>query len=481
MATKGRSVLGKINDRVHSAERKHRSTRDELTQNNSSIRRLQNKISNNYSRLAEIYLPELDTQSVQETLTELQGRVEKIYVEKQGRIQTLDTLIDKCELDRREQEAKIETLYDSIVDMELRIESTSEAIKESLERNITYKRLEGEIERATQDVSTANQQKSQIRNQVNSQLQGYEDSKIFQYLLNKSFGTSGYSGGLFTTPLDNLLSRRIDFKEAKKKYDLLKSLPEAADERQKEAENALKDLERQKELVVEQTEAEFGLTKILMRYEELKGQKASADRNLDILNKNYNRYSSEAVSLESETGKYHKEGLNLIEDYLKGKSISDLMKIALRTETLEDDRLVEGIDKYQSDISQLKIERKTLRSREVEAQDKVKGLRKIQREFKSHRYDGSRSRFRNINTNSLLDDFESGRKSVYDVNRRIERAQYFERDPYTYSSSSSSSSSSYRRSSSSSGFGSGGSIGGGSFGSGGGIGGGGGFGSGGGF
>ena len=475
MATRGKTVLQKIDSTISS----ERTTLDGYV---SKIRTIKGDIkdlvkskNNAFLRLANIYLPELSETDIDQTLSEMESQIDLIYEDKQDRINRVTLLIKGNQSDTLDYSQKLESIEEQIDQKSEQLDRTNLLIKESLESNTEYVSLLDKIETMDQEIKDLTVDAEKLAKEIEVQTQTYTSSKLFMYLLNKGFDENGSFG-------DKVLSKWINYSDAKKRYDVLQEIPKAAEDNLSTLQGEYENLENQLVLITKETEKEFNLPSLLRFIEEMEIQKNTFDRTLDELHQDQERYDFEMNQLDSLTGSYHQKAISNIVSYLKGKEPKELIEIALRTDTADDDNLVSDINDYNAQIKALEGTLPALKKEKQKAQEIVSGLESIRSNFRNRGYNHSRSRFKSgFNVDNYLIGFIKGSYSKSFVNSEIKKKHYKTSPPRsTYSSSYGgySSSSSSRRKRSSGGYSGGGSIGG--FGGGGGRSSGGGFGGGGG-
>src|SRR3990170_75844 len=105
--TSGSSVYDEISSKISELESKVNTLNRNIYDSENDIDQLTNERERCYIKLAEVYLPDLDAQSVKQTLKEVQRDVEKIFQQKQERRKELDNLMQQSAESKKEYEARL--------------------------------------------------------------------------------------------------------------------------------------------------------------------------------------------------------------------------------------------------------------------------------------------------------------------------------------------------------------------------------------
>ncbi len=457
MGTSGKKVYETIVGKLHEVEGQVKDANQLVYDYEGKISALTLERDECYASLAVTYLPELEAESIKRTLSEVQETVREVFKEKQKRRKDLDGILVESNEGIKKLHTDLDSATENLNKKAAERENLTKIIASNLKKNLDYVALDNQAKEA--DLKLAQNKKSaeEVRKQSAEKLPAYENSKLFMYLKDRGFGTEEYSTGNVIRMLDSWVAKIIDYKNARNCYDFLVSMPELVkaevDKRKSELDSVvikLKDYENK------ESEKE-GLPKIIEEASFIAKKRDDLIKKIDEENKVHDRYATERADIDSKKDPYHIEAIQKLKDYLKGEDISALKKIAKESDGDRDDKVVYRIEGIDSTIRDLKDKTKEAKSNRDSYQDKLTGLRDVEKNFTSSDYESHRSYFSDdFDMNTLLVGYLLGKSNTDQLNNSIKESQNFkprESESYSssgYGSSSSSSSSSYDSGSSSS-------------------------------
>jgi len=473
MSVSGRTIHGKIKEKLEGVEAQHKDLSSRLFTTEDGIERLTARREECYGTLAEFYLPELEAAAVKATLAEVREEVERVFRAKQERRQALERLMNRNRDRNSQLEAEIEKLGGQIGEKDREREAVVKAVTEELSHDEKYTVLDSEAKKAEGRLQQNRQRVAQIEEEAKQKLPEFERNKIFRYLLGIGYGTAQYHGGGLRGRLDSWVAEKVNFGKNKECYDFLRSMPELMKQEVERRQSDLDGIVKKMKKIEAEAAKRQALPEIQIQIRQLSDKKqelAASDRKQD---EQYAEYVAERERIDGEKDPYHIQAVQNIKKYFKGQKITELRARARQTESEKDDRTVDEIESIDTNIRTKKDEAKRIRYERDEMASRLDALKRLEGRFVSKDYEGSYSYFPDdFDVGRLLTAFMLGRMSVDEIGREVDSAQ-FTRTPTYHSSGGYSSSDS---DSSGGGFG-----GDGGFSSGGGFGGGGGFSSGGGF
>lgn len=472
----GRIVYRKIKNKIEELEKQNEGYSKKIYAHEEKISSLTEEREEIYLRLAQTYLPQLDAESVESTLKEVQGEVKRIFQEKRNRRKNLETLIGSCMEERSLLKEKLETITEQLEDKVKEREGTKKRVYNELKDNKEYSEFKDYAVIVDKKLSKNKKVYKEFKTDVEKKLKTYKENNLFAYLLNKGFDTENYEGNFITKRLDSLIAGLVNYTKAKQNYDFLTLTPvdmkEEVDGIEKELKDTIKKMQRIESKVAEDHE----LPKILEQGTKLGKTRESILADITQKDAEQDEYNNERKRLDSIRGEYHKEALNKLKTFLKGRDISELKARVHRTESEEDDNLVNKLEKIDQDIKEEKENIKRFKTEQSDLSKKLTNLNKTETSYRKRDWDSGRSYFNgNLDIDALLVGYLMGKFSSDDLDKEIKDNHHFSHDDASYSSSSYSSGSrdndSYHSSDSSSdsSFSSGGGFGGGGFSTGGGF------------
>ena len=138
MTISGQDIHRKIKTKIKEVEGQYNDYSKDLELAESNITKLVNEREQTYISLAITYLPQMDADSVRNTLSEMQSEVERIYKEKQKRRKTLDQLILDTRNSTENLKDKLEEVDDVLNKKAQERDETLKIINEDLSNNDFY-------------------------------------------------------------------------------------------------------------------------------------------------------------------------------------------------------------------------------------------------------------------------------------------------------------------------------------------------------
>lgn len=454
MSIKGSSVHKKIKAKVGEVETQSNSFAAQLYKIEGNLDKLTVEREEFYVKLASHYLPELEADSIKETLKDIREEIENVFREKQERRSTIEKLM-------KENRAKNDTLENEIERTATQIEQEVQEkdkilakINEDLKKDVEYTAKDEEAKKAQARLQQYQKRVAEIEEEAQQKIPDFERNKIFSYLVKTGYGTEEYQRNGMRKRLDSWAAEKVDFAGNKRRYDFLKSMPEMMKTEVTKRQGELEGIVKQMKTIESKIEKQYGLPEFVEDINKSKAKKQALIEKDKKLDEQYAGYTKEREEIDKKKDPYYLEAVQKIKEYLKGQEISALKSKARRTKGTEDDRIVDRIEEIDESVSKLKEEaKKSKRERDAYAA-KLSDLKEVERRFRNRDYDGSYSSFPStFDVDDLLTGYILGNFSLHDINHKIDSSQTKETPSYHSSSSYSSSYSSYGSSDSGSNFG----------------------------
>ncbi|MCX6710987.1 MAG: hypothetical protein NTZ02_02755 [Candidatus Woesearchaeota archaeon] len=464
----GKSVYDRILKKINEVEDHYEALSRKLYSNENSIESFSKERNNSYIELAKFYLPQMNAETVANTLPEFQGLVQKVFNDKQQRRKKVESLSSDSRKDKAALEKKFAETDETLEEKVKEINELRGVISDELKADKGYTELKDNANKADEVLAQNKKRYEAFKIDAEKKLADYESSQFFMYLLKREYDPKHNS------LMDRFVAKVINYEENKKNYDFLTSMPEAIETEIKKRQEDLDALVAQISDVEKDKAKKHGLDSAIAQGRILGEKRKSTMSEIEKSDSDYKKYIQEIKGIDDDKGPYYREVIANLENYLGRKDLSFLKNIASSTSRKEDDELVAKIENADKKIAELKQEAKSLKTEQSSIGAKLDGLREFKRDYTRNDYESSESRFRgDFDIDRLLQLYMLRSLTINQIFTEMKEHQYFERHSYE-------SDSWYHGSSGSSG--SGGGFGsGGSFGTGGSFGGGGGFGTGGGF
>jgi hypothetical protein len=254
----------------------------------------------------------------------------------------------------------------------------------------------------------------------------YHSSAYFQHLLGRGFGTTQYRGGFFLAWADAWIARKINFVEAKRNYETLQHLPDAA---RADADASIAAKEKASAVVkslLADIEAKSGV------------EKASKDREAAHAKQAENealvaRLQDEAYSFKQLQDDYYEKMSGALRQILKGMSESELRIFVTATASREDDAALDNLLKAQGKIL-------SLRRDEIAAQAEVERLAaqyrrasRLREVFEEGGYDKGRRVYNSdFDVDQMMTGFILGQLTQSSLDSMVRNSSFIEPEPARY-------------------------------------------------
>ncbi|MBI5148795.1 hypothetical protein HZA33_03885 [Candidatus Pacearchaeota archaeon] len=455
---KGSTIYKQIKEKVAEIEAQHEDLSKQVYDFEQKITALTEERENYYTQLATFYLPELDAQSIQSTLKEVQSEVKRFFGQKQEKRRLTEELMNTTLKNKKSLEEKLDVVTEQLNAKAAERDKLKRDVGKELGADSDYVALDAEAKQTSQVLEQNKKRVEEAKREAEQKLPVYENNMLFMYLVRKGYDGTEIPG------LDGWVARIVDYKKQKQNYDFLRSMPELmaleVERRQQEIDSISGKIKEKEKQVADN----YGLTKVIGEGQEIGKTRNDIMEQMKQLAFEYTAYSKQRNELDSTKDDYHKQAIQKLKDFLKGDSISDLEKKARETAGSQDDKLVTRIESIGPEIKEYKAKAKELQAQRDALEKKVEELHDLQDKYNRQDYESRRSQFsEGFDINPLLIGYMLGQYTNDHVWDEIESNQHFRQEHSSYDSDSYSSSH----------YDSGSSFGGGGFSSGGGFGGGG--------
>ncbi|UCF20758.1 MAG: hypothetical protein JSU87_04950 [Gemmatimonadota bacterium] len=427
------SVVGAlITERLRQVENQQRELIDRLNVLEDLLRVATTNRETAYTRLAELYLPELGDEAVarvRDLVPELHYRFLEILDEKRGRRTSVEVQINDVQRQRTELHRSLETLTGQIDKKAEERDALAAAVQAELDKN-------GDYQRKLQEANQANERNLQAQRRLEAAIEerdgktpAYEADVIFGYLLRRRYGSSDYRGTVLTRRLDDWVAGKVDYELQKENYDLLMEAPDVMETEFDKSEEILRADVADVEAIEQEAAERHGLTQVLADGESLYQERVVLVGRIEDLDSSFEDLVTEQKQLADSRGRYYEKVIEEYAEFLENKNIDSLKSLAHATETRSDDGLTEEIASLDDEIRQTQQDARETHRRRVSLAIKLKGLKDIQTRFYRKDYDASDSRFPSeYDAKELLDCYLNSDWTVEDVNRALDAQQRFLRD-----------------------------------------------------
>lgn len=379
----------------------HRSLGEQLQSAHARIAHLESETSQTVQRrgealleLSKHYLPDITRQTIASTFAEVRDELEDVLAKKINRERQLNAKWDQT-LDRRAQlETKLDETTSELNELvELR-ETLEKKLAELLADDQQYQQLSERAVAAETELARNEQRVNESRREAGEKLPAYKKSRMFQYLLERGYGTPSYKKRGLTRRLDKWVAKLVDFHNAKQSYDFLRVTPEmmAAEVARRRAE--FDGLMEQVEQVQRKHSDAIGLTDALERGVEAGNLRDSLVAKINQEQRERDDIESELKDLAGDRNEFYQQAVARMKRFLSSVEESALDRHARSTASRQDDALVDEVRRLGQEIDDARHQASTLRENCSFGQHKLAELGDVLRSFRANEFDGARSVFR---------------------------------------------------------------------------------------
>jgi len=443
MAITGRSVYNELVTRTRDVESKHEDLSRRLYDYEHNISSLTENRGEAFTRLALIYLPELEAQAIAGTIKEVQADVQGIFEEKRARREELEENMQGVLARRKSLGTSLEQVTEEIEAKSSEKNTLMDQAAKNLEGDQDYAVLLTQARSAGDVLEKHKARVQELEQEAKKKLPAFRQNKLFSYLLGKGYGTDEYGARGLIGVLDSFVARVVNYEGQKINFDRLNNVPQKAAALVAKEEASYNDLIGRGKVMEKEVFDRIGLTKVIGEGQALVKRRDRIQDDIEGTDSLYVTYTQERKELDNTKGAYHLAAIAKLKAYLKGETIASLKRKALETPSPEDDRLVENIERIDAQVRTLKDQAITVKSQRDVIAAKLEEFNGLQSQFTRNGYNSSDSRFRSgFDASSFILGMLTGQYSRDSVWTQMRNHHYVYEPPaptptYTHHSSDS--------------------------------------------
>ncbi len=442
MSINGSTGESKIKAKVDDLQSEQTNLNTQLINYEKKINTLMDERERYLSNLALIYLPKLDAESVETTLKQVQAQVKDVFRQKQALRESLEGQMQSALSDKGLLESRLSVVTDQLNQKADERDAIVEKVNNELARRDEYPQLSATAEEKGKELEANKARLEEFKAEANRKLPAYRANEEFMYLINRQFGTPQYNHRGLIRTWDRAVARRFDaprknsnekpksFEKNKKEYTFLMMMPELMEAELERRQCSYDGVASKVNAMIKEVQESYGLPKVMKEGESLGDEREKILQRIKQKEEAYQRCTQDRKGLETTKGEYHEKAVQKIKDFLEGKTITDLKRMAKETPDSRDDDLVNRIEQIDADVKNLKNKAKeTITAREV-VSEKLNGLNGVLSNYRSNDYEGSRSYFvSEFDMDDLLKKYLSEEITSSVVWSQIESSQRFKPKP----------------------------------------------------
>lgn len=343
--------------------------------------------------LAKYYLPELTPDAISETWLEVRSRIATILQRQKTEIEKLAGDLATQNQNRRQFDEQLVSLNRDLDEALERQDEMTQTSESRLAADPEFVRLSESAAKAESAIERAEANLNEIEQDAATKLPAYQQSTLFQYLLQRNFGTPQYKSRGFTRRMDRSVARLVGYADAIQGYRFLKETPEQmrqiiAEDRQSLS-TVMSELERRRDIVAE----EVGLVdQIKLVGEKIRDRESLIEQVNQSMEK-IDQLQNKISDAQDTRGPYYHEAIGVFRKMLDGFQTDDLQQRAQRTIDITDDQIVARIDGAEQQIEDLDEIALRRRDQLTKRQALLSELGNIIKRFRAAGFDSGRSQF----------------------------------------------------------------------------------------
>lgn len=235
---------------------------------------------------------------------------------------------------------------------------------------------------------------------------GYENDELFVYLMNRKYGTDEYRGWSVVKHLDGWLAGLISFKKKSGDYKRLRDIPAWIEARQEKTESDLQEKDAAAAALHDQA---FSAIKDFYALAdrsrgELEAIDAAIKNEQDVVHAASAYIANAALAADQDM----QTATKAFADMLSRNGVNSLAEAAAKTDTKEDDAIVEKLAALGRQKASISAQVESLRPGLLEFERRVKAVKEVEDRIRSRGWSGSDDRFNSSVSSSAPTDLAQG-------------------------------------------------------------------------
>ncbi len=306
-------------------------------------------------------------------------------------------------------------------------EQLQKIVTARLAQDETFQELSQEALVAEAALKSNEERVAEIEQESAEKLPAYENSRLFQYLMARQYGTPSYQYRGLTRRLDRWVARLVDYHRARRSYLFLQRTPQMMREEVKRRATEFHKLMDKVEGIERHASDEAGLTRVLREGDALGKQRDELVAKLDGQKQRCQLVEQELLTLQHSQGKFYDEALERLRQFLARTETAVLEHHARQTPEPTDDETVSRIRFLEREIASVEPRVSDLSGHFDRLERQSQGLDFVIRRFQQSNFDSQRSNFTSgFEIGSHIDRFRKGVTDKEDLWQTLRSRQEFE-------------------------------------------------------
>ena len=424
--TAGRDVFRSLERASHDARHRAEAVRANLDKLDQFMDEMIANRGHSLVELAEHYFPEMSAGTVSRQFVEVRSHLQRLLRKKQEHEETLQRSWDE-NLDRRSQlESEVDELTERLDDLVRERDELQGVLASRLKEHDDFQQLSRQALAAENELKRNEVRVSEMREEVAAKLPQYENSRMFQYLFRRGFGTPEYRAKGIVRWLDRWVARLVNFNKNRQSYNFLRATPELMSAEVERRREQFTTLMEAIEAIEDSIADEIGLTTVLRHGNEMGDRREATLTTIGKLESDRTKIENELASLEEQENEYYVAGVNRLKEFLGSMEESVLAIRTRATPQQKDDAIFREIQSCNQQLRDARQQSHEDRQMLDLWHQKISGLDDVVRQFRSAEFDSRRSYFsRRLNVDEEIDRYLQGQNSSQGLWSALRQAQQF--------------------------------------------------------
>jgi len=422
----GTSALKSIDQTLQTIRNDAVRLDNQLTQLTESLASNQRRRIQIINEISMIRLTEIERGDLSESLTSADRQALAVLAQRESALSALNTEIDRlnqqildAETQREQMLADVNAASQKLVDIEAEVQAQLKRDQAYLNQFVVAGEAESVAEEASRKVE-------QAQLDMADKAKPYQDDELFMYLWNRGYGTTDYSGGLFSRFIDGWVARVIKYQPARVNYWNLTEIPQRLAEHADRVDN----IAGEAHMALQQLELEAleqaGATGLEAQLGELRTRLDEFDDQVEDYENDLNAKLKDRARFAAGDDDYLRRCIEQLTQALQHQDLQSVHRYVRATTSPTDDQLVIELRSVDDQLDDASGDLADVRAMYDNKIDRLKQLESVRRNFKNSRFDDVRSGFANKSVLAgVLGQFLQGVVSGSDLWRVIQRNQRY--------------------------------------------------------
>ena len=360
------------------------------------IAQLQQSQTEQYKALALLNLDEITQPTALREVTSTEKRISEKYDLYKQLIQSAEEETETVKNRLSQAEGERSRILAELEEVQKKKHIEEEKTKERLKNDPVWQDQTEKIKNFIAKVSAAEEKLKASESDRDKKSRPYLDDKLFVYLHNLRFGTPEYEGNRIARWGDSYVARIIGYEEARQNFFMLNEIPVRLEKHLTAMRGSLERIKEDAKSSFRHALEQDGIAAVEKDIEALLDQQSQNNNAIKSLE---NLLENKEADYQSLVDGNHPNGMNaVITDLisaLKSKTLDRLMQDALKTQTSEDELIIQKIATSETKIKALKKQILEFRSQLFSISKKKAELGRAKEDFHNAGYEYQNGSFDN--------------------------------------------------------------------------------------